>query len=67
MERVLISRFCSVKQMRVFDPPGWDTNPSQVSSQQMLVLIYVPKKDGKLGATLEYPDIVVNVILRICS
>ena len=30
-------------------PPGWDTNPSQVSSQQMLVLIYLPRKDGKLS------------------
>ena len=30
-------------------PPGWDTNPSQVSSQQMMVLIYLPWKDGKLS------------------
>ena len=30
-------------------PPGQDTNPSQVSSQQMLVLIYLPRKDGKLS------------------
>ena len=29
--------------------PGWDTNPSQVSSQQSLVLIYLPRKDGKLS------------------
>ena len=28
--------------------PGLDTNPSQVSSQQTLVLIYLPRKDGKL-------------------
>ena len=28
-------------------PPGWDTNPSQVSSQQTLVLIYLPRRDGK--------------------
>ena len=30
-------------------PPGRDTNPLQVSSQQMLVLIYLPRKDGKLS------------------
>ena len=30
-------------------PSGWDTNPSQVSSQQMLVLIYLPRKDGLGG------------------
>ena len=30
-------------------PPGWDTNPSRVSSQQTLVLIYLPRKDGKLS------------------
>ena len=30
-------------------PPGWDTNPLQVSSQQTLVLIYLPRKDGKLS------------------
>ena len=29
--------------------PGWDTNPSQVSYQQTLVLIYLPQKDGKLS------------------
>ena len=30
-------------------PPGRDTNPSQVSSQQTLVLIYLPQKDGKMS------------------
>ena len=30
-------------------PPGWDTIPSQVSSQQTLVLIYLPRKDRKLS------------------
>ena len=30
-------------------PPGQNTNPLQVSSQQMLVLIYLPWKDGKLS------------------
>ena len=49
MELVLISGFCSIKGMRVFDSPGWDTNPLQVSSQQTLVLIYLPRKDGKLS------------------
>ena len=49
MKRALISRFCSVKRVRVFDSPGRDTNPSQVSSQQKLVLIYLPRKDGKLS------------------
>ena len=49
MEPALISGFCSVKKMRVFDSPGQDTNPSLVSSQQTLVLIYLPRKDGKLS------------------
>ena len=44
-----VSGFCSVKRIRVFDFPGRDTNPSQVSSQQTLVLIYLPPKDGKLS------------------
>ena len=30
-------------------PPGWDTNPSQVSFQQTLVLRYLPQKDRKLS------------------
>ena len=30
-------------------PPGWDTNPSQVSSQKTLILIYLLRKDGKLS------------------
>ena len=38
MEPALISGFCSVKRMRV-----------KVSSQQTLVLIYLPRKDGKLS------------------
>ena len=29
--------------------PGRDTNPSQVSSQQTLALIYLPRKDRKLS------------------
>ena len=33
-------------------PPGWDTNPMQVSSQQTLVLIYLPRKDGKAELAL---------------
>ena len=49
MEPVLIPGLRSVKQMRDFDSPRWDINPSQVSSQQMLVLIYLPQKDGKLS------------------
>ena len=28
-------------------PPGQNTNPSKVNSQQTLVLIYLPRKDGK--------------------
>ena len=43
------SSFSSVKQMQVFVSPGWDTNPLQVSSHQMLVIIYLPQKDGKLS------------------
>ena len=38
---VVLSRWKSLT------PPGRDTNPSQVSSQQMLVLIYLPRKDGE--------------------
>ena len=49
IEPALISGFCSFKRIRVFDSPGRDTNPSQVSSQQTLVLIYQPHKDGKLS------------------
>ena len=33
--------YSNLKQMRVFDSPGQDTNPSQVSSQQTLLLIYL--------------------------
>ena len=47
MEPALISGFCSVKQMSL-TLPGWDANPSQVSNQQMLVLIYLPRKNEKL-------------------
>ena len=50
MDPELIFGFCSVKRMRIFgSPPGWDTNPTQVSSQQTLVLIYLLRKDGKLS------------------
>ena len=50
MEPALISGFCNVKLMRICDPPGWDKkNTLQVSSQQTLVLIYLPRKDGKLS------------------
>ena len=41
MELALTSSFCSV--------PVRDFNPSQVCSQQMLVLIYLPRKDRKLS------------------
>ena len=47
MEPALIFGFCSVKRMRVFDSP-W-INPSQVSSQQTLELIYFPRKDENLS------------------
>ena len=30
-------------------PPGRDTKPSQISFQQTLVIIYLPRKDRKLG------------------
>ena len=33
-------------------PPGLDTNPSQVSFQKTLVLIFLPRKDGKLSSLL---------------
>ena len=49
MEAALISDFFNVKRMRVFDSPGQDTNLSQISSQQALVLIHLPRKDGKLS------------------
>ena len=42
--------FCSVKQMRVFDYPLDGTLiHGKLASQQMLVLIYLPRKDGKLS------------------
>ena len=44
IEPALISDFCSIKRIRVFDSPWTGTNPSQVSSQQTLVLIYLPRK-----------------------
>ena len=46
---MLISGFFSVKRMRVLTPPGWDTNKSQVSYHQTLVLIYLPWKDRRLS------------------
>ena len=42
----LISAFRSVKRMRVYDPPGPDTNPSQVSPQQKLVLVNTAESTG---------------------
>ena len=50
MELAVISGFYSVKRMRAFDLP-WTghTNPSQVSSQKTLVLVYLPQKDEKLS------------------
>ena len=50
VEPVLISHFCSVlKVNESLTSPGQNTNPSQVSSQQMQVLIHLPRKDGKLS------------------
>ena len=51
IEPALISGFCSVKRISVLSLTlhGWDTNPPQVSSQQRLVLICLPRKDGKLS------------------
>ena len=49
MEPALISG-CSVKGMIAFDSPWTEHyNPSQVSFQLMLVLIYLPRMDGKLS------------------
>ena len=48
MGPALVSGFCSVKWMRVFDS-FLDGNPSQVSSQQTLVLIHLPWKNEKLS------------------
>ena len=45
MKPVLISVVLS--GWECLSPPGRDTNPSLVSSQQTLVLIYLPRKDGK--------------------
>ena len=46
MELALISSFCSVKRIRVFDSPwkGHYYNLSQVSSQLTLVLIYKARR-----------------------
>ena len=49
MERRLSTVSVVLSGCESLTPPGWDTNPSQVSSQQMLVLIYLPWKDGKLN------------------
>ena len=51
IEPVLNSGFCSVLKSgwESLCPPGRDTNPSQVSSQQTLVFVYLPWKDGKLS------------------
>ena len=43
-------------------PPGWDTNPSQVGSQQMMVLLYLPRKDGKLNRRISADVIVYNLL-----
>ena len=43
--------------------PGWDTNPSQVSSQQMLVLIYLPQKDRKLSQLTQVEKKVAQIIM----
>ena len=40
-------RFLVLSGWEPLTPPVRDTNPSQVSSQQTLVLIYLPRKDGK--------------------
>ena len=45
LDSALISAFNSVlKADENLTPPGWDTNPSKVSSQQMLVFFYLPHK-----------------------
>ena len=50
MELLLISGFCSVKRMRVFDSPGQDTNPLQVSSQHYAgTHLPTPKRMESLG------------------
>ena len=49
MEPMLISGFCSVKRMRIFNFSWMDTKPLQVSSQQIHVLIYLPRKHEKLS------------------
>lgn len=42
--------FCSLLyEWESLTPPGRGTNPSQVSPEQTLVLIYQPRKDGKLS------------------
>mgnify|MGYP001792951579 CR=1 FL=1 len=49
MERALISGLRSVSVWGSLSPPRRDTNPSQVSSQQTLIIIYRPRKDGKVS------------------
>ena len=53
LELALISGFCSVKRMRVVDSPGQDTNSSQVSPQQKLILILPTSGGWKAESTLE--------------
>ena len=42
MERVLINGFGSIKRIRVFYFPVWDTNSSQVSTGA-----YLPTQEGR--------------------
>ena len=37
----------ALRRCEPLSPPGLDTKPSQVSSQQKLVITYLPRKDGK--------------------
>ena len=51
MEPALISSLCNARDYKSLWLPlgGRDTNPSQVSFQQTLLLIYLPRKNGELS------------------
>ena len=49
LSSVSVDKLCKWESVT---PSGRDTNPSHVNSQQMLVLIYWPRKDRKLNLLL---------------
>ena len=62
MKPALISSFFSVKWMSLWlGTPWWDTYSLQVNSRQILVLINLPRKDGKLSYILGREEGLTNI------